>query len=57
MKRKSQDWVETQANVQSLLQKLVFGNSGQTYEKADIKVFWSCPILLDFLTFGHACYH
>ena len=29
----------------------IFDNSSQTYAKADMKVFWSCPILLDFLTF------
>ena len=50
MKKKSQNCLETQADVQCTLQKLIFGNSVQN-AKSDIKVLCSCPILLDFLTF------
>ena len=29
----------------------------ETYVKAGIKVFWSCPVLLDFITFGKVFCH
>ena len=35
-----------------LSRKKSFGNTGRTkYTKADIKVFWSCKILLEFFFF------
>ena len=49
--RKSQNWVETQAGAKSPLQSLVFPKTVRTYAKADIEIFWSCSILLDFLIF------
>ena len=51
---KFQNWIETQASVQSPLQKLIFGDSGQSSckNKHFVQVLWSFPILLDFLTFG-----
>ena len=49
MKRKSQNWVETQPSVQFPLQKLIFGNSSQSRYYS----FLACPVLLDFVTFGH----
>ena len=50
---KSQNWVETQAIVQSPHKKLIFGNSGQNLRNTKYQSFWSCSILLDFLTFSH----
>ena len=58
MKRKSQNWVEIKASVQSVSpQKTDFCNGNQNLHKSDIKIFWSYPVLLDFLTFGKIfCY-
>ena len=52
---KSQVWVGTMPSVQPPLQKYVFGTSGQILQKKkkkkkiDTKVFWSSPMLLEFL--------
>ena len=45
---KSQIWVEAQPTVQSLFQKLNFGNSNQKHAKVDVKLFLSPPVLLEF---------
>ena len=34
MRENSQNWLETQGSVQSPLQKLIFGNSGQNVRKS-----------------------
>ena len=54
-KKKSQSWVDTQASAQFPIQKLIFGTSGNS--KTDIKIFLSCPILLDFVTFHKMSCH
>ena len=46
---KSQNWVETQAIVQSSLQKLVFGNSFQNLLKSRYQSFW---VLSNFARFS-----
>ena len=43
--------METQGCVQSLLKKKL-AIVVKTYTKADVKVFWSCPILLGFSFLG-----
>ena len=43
--------METRDSVQFPHQKLAFGTSGHILLKKDIKLYWSCRILLDFLTF------
>ena len=46
---KSLIWVETEPSAQSAFQKLKFGNSSKKkHVKVDIKLFLSCPFLLDF---------
>ena len=45
----------TQTSIKSTLKKSFFGTV-QTYEKADIKVFWFCPFLLHLLTFCQIFY-
>ena len=54
MKRKSQKKIGAQASVVSSLpsKNLFLAISVKTCAKEDIKVFWSSPISLDFLTFG-----
>ena len=39
MKRKCQSWVETLGSAQSLLQNLIFGNSGETLRKSRYQRF------------------
>ena len=39
MKRKSQNWMETQASVQSPLEKIILGNSGQNLHKSRYQSF------------------
>ena len=55
MIRESLKWVETQDSVHCPLQKLFLAIGVKTCTKADIKVSWSCPILLDFLAFLTYC--
>ena len=57
MKRKLQNWMETQVSAHSPLSKVIFGKAVQTYAKADIRFFWLCPILLDFLTLDKKICH
>lgn len=42
-KRNPENWVDTQAIIQSPLQKLIIGNSGQTCAKADNQIFLVRP--------------
>ena len=51
MKKKSQNWVQIQANVQSPFQHIIFGNSSHNVRKSRYQSFWSCPVLLGFLAF------
>ena len=45
--RKSQICVKKSPSAQSPSQKLNFDNSSQKHTKVDIKLFLSCPILMD----------
>ena len=57
MKRKSRNWMETRARIQSPLPKLVLAIVVKIYAKADTEVPRSCPILLDFPTIGNIFCH
>ena len=48
---KPPNWVETLLNLPSRNNTLVI--TLKNYAKADIKVFCSCPVLLNFLTLSH----
>ena len=52
IKRKSQNSMQTQATIQSLLQNLIFKNSSQNLRKSRYHGF-----LVDFLTFGKVFLH
>ena len=49
---KSQNCLVAKPSAQSTLQQSNFGNNGKILRKGDIKVFWSCPMLLNFFTLG-----
>ena len=51
MKRRFQNWVEMQASVQSLLKKLIFGNSGEKLCKIRYESFLVLSNFLDFPNF------
>ena len=51
-KTKSQNWIEKQTSVKSLLQKLIFGNRNQNLRKSRYQTFL---VLLNFTWFFHFC--
>ena len=46
---KSQNWVKTYTSVQSPLQTIAAKNNA----KENVKIFWSCPVLIDFFPLSH----